>query len=69
MLFLQILIPILIATVLSIAGWLIKRNEDQHEELGKKVEDVRIEVVKTSSKLDILLEDRKEDRRPRKWLK
>ena len=52
--------PILLATVLSVAGWLVKRNEDQHEKLGADIGEVKIGLARLESKVDILVEDRKD---------
>ena len=55
-----IVVPILLATLLSVAGWLIKRNEDQHESLASDVQDLKVGQARMDAKLDILLEDRKD---------
>lgn len=59
--------PIVLATLLSVAGWLVKRNEDQHERLDAAIRDLKTEDIgglkvgqaRIESKVDILLEDRK----------
>lgn len=57
---LLVIAPIILATLLSVAGWLVKRNEDQHERLGDAVQGLKIGQARIEAKVDILLEDRKD---------
>ena len=52
----EILLIIVVPTLLAVAGWLIKRNEDQHEKLGEDVGLLKEGQAEIKGKLNLLID-------------
>ena len=53
---LYILAPIGLAALLSVAGWLIKRNEAQHDSAAEKIDELRVGQAEIKGKLNLLID-------------
>ena len=54
--FLWTLLAIGIGTLLSVFGWLVARNETQHEKLGEDVGELKEGQAEMKGKLNILID-------------